>query len=139
MLNFEVFHESQIGARRPHIGKYKGNPLPPTMCTHYMKFPIYLAEDMKACQSQVAPLAKADVANLYTLSFAPIVSEGGKKLLFIFSIRIVSYLSLLYLHLHYHLGRTFALTVILFCLQHQLPHPILELNSASETCNLGRK
>lgn len=71
----------------------------------------------------VALPAKVDVAYFNTLSFAPIASERSIQLLFRFSSKIVPYPSLLYVHLLFHLGRTFALTVILFCLLKPVPSP----------------
>lgn len=64
-----------------------------------------------------------DIAYFNTLSSAPIASERSMQLLFRLSSEIVPYPSLLYVHLLFHLGRTFALTVILFCLLKPVPLP----------------
>lgn len=89
----------------------------------------------------MASLAKADAAYLNTLSFVPIASDRVMQLLLRFSHKIVPYLSLLYLCLHLHMGRTFALTMILFCLLQpgSLLHSWTKFGTKKVQLHLGKK
>ena len=91
----------------------------------------------------VASLTKADAARMNTLSFATVAPDwgGGMQLLFRFSSKIVPYLSLLYLYLYLHLGRTFPLTMILFCLLQpgSPPYSWTKFGTKKVQLHLGKK